>query len=150
MRHFSLYHRYAAVLAVAVALQFAVACDKDKLKESAKAADRIEIVSTAAIDTIVALEAQHVITKPQERSLAQILLDINSGNRELISTVRAATTWDAPTKQTVTRLIRTIAESVSRLNDEGLLHITNPDSKAKFGAIVAALKSALAIIEANL
>lgn len=138
------------ILLVAVTLTFAAACDQNKLKESAKAADRIEIVSTAAIDTIVAFEAQNVITKDQEKAVAQILLDVNTGNRELITTVRAAKAWDAPTKQSVTRIVAALAASVGRLNDAGLLHIQSADAKAKFAAIVAALQSALAIIEANL
>jgi len=143
-------YRFGVTLLIATALFLTAACDQNKLKEAAKAADRIEIVSTSAIDTIIAFQAQNVITRDQEKAIASILLDVNTADAELIRSVRAATTWDEPTRQAVVRILGDITAAVARLNDAGLLHIHNADAQAKFTAIVAALQSALAIIRGAL
>lgn len=123
------------------------ACDKNQLREARKATDRIEIVSSSAIDTIIAFKAEGAISTDQEKALARILLEINGDDRALIVAVSNATVWDANTKAAVIAQLQTIVDAVVALQTAGGLHITNPSAVTRFTAIVTALKSALAVLE---
>lgn len=140
-------NRIVSFAVIAALLLTAAACDKNKLREARKAADRVEILTTAGVDSIIAFEAQGVITKAQERELAMILLDVNAGNTELIRLVKDATVWNESTRTAVIRQLRLITDSVTRLSATGVLHIKNPQSKAKFDTLIQSIRSALAVLE---
>lgn len=139
--------KFLVSLAVMAAMAFTAACDKNKLREGRKATHRIEVVTGTAIDAIVAFRAQGVITEEQQREIAEVLLEVNTDNRVLIDIVSQASTWDANTKAAVIAQLRMIVDAVARLQEVGALHIKNPDSIAKFNALIAAIKSALAVLQ---
>ncbi len=135
----------AGLMLVAICLT-AVACEKP-LREARKASHRIEIISSAAIDTIVEMEATGKITKDGEKAIARALLDINSIDRELITISENATEWDTATRTAIVGKLELLVAAIARLDSAGVLHIKNLEAQQTFRGILQSIQAALKIIQ---
>lgn len=126
-------------------------CEKaNRLRDARKAAYRIQVVTDASIDTTATLFHDGVIDKAQTNKIAKILLKVNSGNKVLIDKAEAATVDTPGVRADLLAQLRVIEDAVKELKDAGVLGIKSKDGNLAFDSAVAALDSALAIIQATL
>jgi len=126
------------------------ACDKNKIREARKAAFRIQVVTGASIDTTASLFERGVLSKEQTNKIAQSLLKVNHANRILIEKAAAMTEDTAGNRAALFATVRDISAAIKELKDAGVLGVKNPDGSLAFDSAIAALDTALALIEASL
>jgi len=137
-------------LGVASLVVTQTSCDKNKIREARKAAFRIQVVTGAAIDTTASLFNRGVITKEQTNKIANALLKVNHANRILIEKAAAMTEDTAGNRAALFATVRDISAAIKELKDAGVLGVKNPDGSLAFDSAIAALDTALALIEASL
>lgn len=135
---------------IALAILSQTACDKNHIREARKAAYRIQVVTDAAIDTTATLYRDHVIDQAKKNQIAQALLKVNGGNKVLIDKAEAATVDTVGVRTDLIAQLRVIESAVKELKDTGVLGIKSQSGELAFNSAIAALDSALAIIQVSL
>lgn len=141
--------RSAIALVVALSL-FATACNENHIREAKKAAYRIQVVTDASIDTTATLFHDGVITKEKANQIARILLKVNTGNKVLIDKAEAATVDTPGVRSDLLAQLKVIEDAVKELKAAGVLGIKSANGSLAFDSAMAALDSAIAIIQSTL
>ncbi len=143
-------YRVRISVLILVALLSASACNENHIREAKKAAYRIQVVTDASIDTTATLFHDKVIDKAKTKQIATILLKVNSANKVLIDKAEAATTDTPGIRADLIAQFRAIEDAVKELKAAGILGIKSKNGSLAFDSAIAALDSALAIIQATL
>lgn len=147
---YHIHRKYVAVALLLTLISLQAACDSNKIREARKAAYRIQVVTDAAVDTTSSLFERKVITKEQTSKIANALLKVNHANKVLIEKAAGMTEDTAGNRAALFATVKDISAAIKELKDAGVLGIKNPDGSAAFDAALAALDTALALIESSL
>lgn len=142
--------RSAATTLLAVMLFSLTACNENHIREAKKAAYRIQVVTDAAIDTTATLYHDQVLSKAKTNQIAKALLKVNTGNKVLIDKAEAATADTPGVRTDLLAQLRVIEDAVKELKAQGVLGIKSKDGSLAFDSAIAALDTAIAIIQATL
>jgi hypothetical protein len=135
---------YAALL---VAVFFISGCDDSQYRRAVRASAGISSgVERLQDANELALKAGE-IDPDAARAIALAGADIIAANRALRLELRSVKKLDTQSKAAIVAHIREIAASVQKLNEDGVLKVKNPDSQAKFAAILAGVDGSLAVLQ---
>lgn len=135
---------------VPIALAFVVlfqACSPDKVRTAAKA-ENVTAQSIKSIATLVkSMQDTGQITAAQALQIKGPLSDVNQANGIAIQATKdwlnAGAPSDPSSQARVLDALAKLSSALAKLNDAGLLHIKNPDSRAAFGALIVAIQGAV-------
>src|SRR5262249_10114125 len=133
--------KFAAVILVAVLCS--AACTSDQQKKLAPASDDMAkgIATALALDD--ALIKGNLISKDDAIAVTSAILDVNRIAGQFTAVAKTYN-GSATTKAQLVGLASQIGTAIQKLNDSGVLHVKNPQSKAQLDAAVAVMQSALA------
>jgi len=139
------------VIALLIALSlFASACDPKVLRESRKAAHRIQITIDAAVDTLTVLHSKQLVSDAQTKTIALALVKVNDANGILIQHVKAASSDTPQTRQQLLSDLQDIIKSVDALKATGVLGIKSESGSLAFETSVNALLASIEILKGAL
>lgn len=126
------------------------ACPKDDpndpLRKYAKAANTMASTIGAMIDAKRSLATAGRITPAEELTLTRALLVANEATTIFHQRVKSLTTApDAATKVELRTLLNNVTTAIDDLNNQGVLGVSNPESKQKLSKFIATIKAAIAI-----
>jgi hypothetical protein len=120
--------------------------NSDPVRKYAKAADRMATSIEAMIDAKRSLAGAGRITPAEELTLTKALLVANEAVTVFHKRVKGLTAMpDAPTKAELTTLLNDVTTAIDGLNNQGVLGVSNPESKQKLARFIATIKSAIAV-----
>lgn len=118
----------------------------DPVRKYAKAADRMATSIEAMIDAKRSLAGSGRITPAEELTLTKALLVANEAVTVFHKRVKGLTALpDAPTKAELTNLLNDVTTAIDGLNNQGVLGLSNPESKQKLARFIATIKAAIAV-----
>ena len=118
----------------------------DPVRKYAKAADRMASSIEAMIDAKRSLAASGRITPAEELTLTKALLVANEAVTVFHKRVKGLTTVpDAPTKAELTNMLNEVTTAIDALNNQGVLGLSNVESKQKLTKFIATIKAAIAV-----
>jgi len=139
-----------AALALVLAAGILAGCDSSDYRKAVRANAGIsESLSTLQQLNEDAFNAQ-LIGPEESIALAQGVNDAARANIEFRAQLVALKKLDYQNKAQLAGLLDGVVASVDRLNNEGVLRIKNPESRARFAAIVAGIRTSLAVLQALL
>ncbi len=138
------------VLGLIVFSLLLTACPKDNpddpLRKYAKAADRMASSIEAMIDAKRSLASAGRITPAEELTLTKALLVANEAVTVFHKRVKGLTAVpDATTKTELTNLLNDVTSAIDDLNTQGVLPVTNAESKERLAKFVATIRAAVAV-----
>lgn len=143
---------------VLLALLSQAACDKSRIREAAKASDRIATLIGSAIDlkrelgpsgsTCQTLQA--CITAQEELRLTELLLTANSKVKDFNNFARTLTEDTPQTRLDLAQAFNQITTVINRLSNEAVFPIKNAEAKKRLLAILNSINASIAIIDAAL
>lgn len=128
------------------------ACKNESIKKAAKASDDMAVTVGLAIDVKrqLALSVPPLISQDEELKLTLGLQKVNTAVTAFHHEVRRLSKLDPQAKGNLSALLTSIVQAVNELNQQAVLGINNPDSKAKVQAVLAGLNVSFSIIRAVL
>lgn len=129
-----------------------IACKDDSIRKAARASDDMAVTVGLAIDTkrALATSVPPLITSQEEIALTLGLQKVNTAVRAFHTEVSRLSKVDPASKGQLLALFSNITQSVSELNNQGVLGIKNEQSKIKLQTVLATLNTAIATIQAVL
>lgn len=128
------------------------ACKDESIKKAAKASDDMAVTVGLAIDVKrqLALSVPPLISQDEELKLTLGLQKVNTAVTVFHHEVKRLSKLDPQAKGNLSVLLSGIVQAVNELNQQAVLGIKNPDSKAKVQAVLAGLNISFSIIRAVL
>ena len=118
----------------------------DPLRKYAKAADNMAGAINSMIKAKRSLASQGSITPAEDLQLTKSLLVANEAVSVFHQRVKSLTTApDATTKAELTTLLSNVTTAVDELNNQGVLGVTNTESKAKLARFIGTIQAAIAV-----
>ena|SRR4028118_451048 len=148
--------RRIVALFLTLALAFITcACPKNsqpstKIRDAAKASDRLAVSIGSAIDLKRTLARQGTITPQEELLITNILLEANTLAKNFNATARSFKADTPENRSALLKIFGELSASVARLNDEGVFKIRDPDARQKFSLITSSISASLTVIGAAL
>jgi hypothetical protein len=124
-------------------------CTSDQVKKAAQAAQDISVSINLAIEVKRDLLGQKLITNQQAVVIDQILLELNSADREFAKGVDAFKAGKLG-KAGLIKIFAGVNAAIQDLNNKGVLQITDPKAKAELSSITAGLAVAAGVVQAAL
>ena len=147
MRH---KRKLTLILALTLLLTACPSEKSSKYREATKASDRIATSIGGLIDLKRSLAAQGLITPQEELQLTNLLLDANRAGRVFNDTAKSFKSDTPENRRALLALFTDLSASIGRLNDQGVLHIKNPQARTLTSNVVASVNASLQIINAAL
>jgi hypothetical protein len=141
--------RPAITVVIALSL-LASACDPKVLRESRKAAHRIQVTIDASIDTLTVLHSKQLVSDAQTKTIALALVKVNDANGVLIAHVKAASSDTPQTRQQLLADLQDIVKSVEALKATGILGIKSENGSLAFESAINALLASIEILKGAL
>lgn len=132
---------------LAALLCLTAACDANRLRQAATAADRMALLIKTGIDTRHELRQAGLIDAQEELAVTEALYAVNRSVMEFNARARTFDQWTPETRGTLYLLFLEISDGVKVLNDEGLLKIKNPRAREKLSLALAGINAAVSTIE---
>lgn len=142
--------RIAAVLILSLCVAFTPACDKDRIREAAKASDRMATLIGSAIDLKRQLAEIGSITPQEEKALTISLLEANTRVKQFNEFARKQTEDTPQTRLDLAEAFNGVTVAINKLSNEAIFPIKNAESKKKLLAILNSLNASIAIIDVAL
>lgn len=121
----------------------------DPLRKYAKAADNMAGAINSMIKAKRDLAVAGRITPAEELALTRALLVANEAVTVFHQRVKSLTaTPDATTKAELMTLLNNVTTAIDDLNNQGVLGVTNSESKQKLSRFIATIKAAIAVFSA--
>ncbi len=118
----------------------------DPLRKYAKAADNMAGAINSMIKAKRSLASDGRITPAQDLTLTKALLVANEAVTVFHQRVKSLTAApDAPTKAQLMTLLNNVTSAVDDLNNQGVLGVTNAESKQKLARFIGTIKAAIAV-----
>ena len=141
-----LLHRNKLALALVVLLVLTgIACDDSDHKRVAKATDTISSSLGAAQGLNRILYEEGKLTAAEARGIANLLLDSNTAVESFIAKAKSLKELDKDNKALMAQWIAELAAELRRLNEEGVLHIKNPEARSRLSVIFASIEGAIQV-----
>jgi hypothetical protein len=139
--------RLKGLIAVLVIATVMAACEEGTRKKVAQANNDV----ARGISVLLVLDSELIdtgaLSKDDAIALTSAILDLNKAFEEFNTQAQSYKTFDTNAKTNLLLTLNTISASVSRLNDQGVLHIKNPDSQVRFRAAIAVVQSGIAVLQ---
>lgn len=138
------------VLGLIVFSLLLTACPKDNpddpLRKYAKAVDTMAGSINSMIKAKRDLAANGRITPAEELALTRALLVANEAVTVFHQRVKSLTAApDAATKAELMTLLNNVTTAIDNLNNQGVIGVTNSESKQKLTRFIAAIRGAIAV-----
>ena len=133
--------RYRLIaMTLAVALSFSlVACDVSQVQKVKTATATIERLVTSASALLPAFEDEGLFDAGEREKIQSALGDVTAALHEFNQRAASYKTFDVKAKADLARAFVDVTNALSKLNDQGVLHVKNPKVKARLQvALVAA------------
>jgi hypothetical protein len=125
-------------------------CGDNKVREAAKASDRIATLIGSLTDTKRQLAAQGIITPEEELTLTRHLLSLNGVTKTFNDKAKSFTEDDASTRLELAAAFQTVTDAITALSSQAIFPIGNAEAKAKLIAILNSINAAVQIVDAAL
>ena len=142
--------RTAIVLAVVLVCSAAKCGGDDKIREAAKASDRITTLIGSAIDVKRQLGQLGEITSQEELRLTNHLLTANTRVKQFNEFARKQTEDTPQTRLDLAQAFNGVTEAINKLSNEAIFPIKNEESKKKLLAILNSINVSVQIIDSAL
>jgi hypothetical protein len=136
----------ASFLLVSCALM--TACSDNQVKQCADAAAKVSTTLGAFEETVEQVQTQGLISQDEAISVVTLIGEATKVNDEFVTQVRAAKKLNDPTLATLSTAFEGVTKSVDRLEQEGVLHIKNPDARTKLSIGLQSVRLALTAVKA--
>jgi spore coat protein CotF len=133
------------VLVIAVMTQ--TACSPQVLRESRKAAHRIQVTIDGMTDTTAVLYHDKIISTEKKNAIVALLIKANTANRKLIDMAATATADTPELRRSLTDTLTEVENIVKELKAAGLLGIKSKDGNLAFDLALSTLDTSIAIIK---
>lgn len=121
----------------------------DPVRKYAKAADDMAGTINSMIKAKRSLASQGRITPAEDLTLTKSLLVANEAVTVFHQRVKSLTTTpDASTKTELMTLLNNVTSAIDDLNNQGVVGVSNAESKQKLGKFIATIKAAIAVFSA--
>ena len=126
------------------------ACNDNKIREAAKASDRLATLIGSAIDLKRSLAAQGQITPEEELALTNHLLTVNTQVKAFNNYAKTLKE-DSPENRTdLATRFNQVTNAVNSFSNQAIFPIKNAESKRKFLAILNSINASVSIINSAL
>lgn len=142
--------RHAIALVLALAIISQAACDKNRIREAAKASDRMATLIGSAIDLKRQLGQAGAITPAEELALTNHLLTANTRVKEFNNYARTLTTDDTDTRLNLAEAFNKVTMAINSLSNQAIFPIKDPEAKKRMMAILNSINSSIIIIDSAL
>jgi hypothetical protein len=121
----------------------------EPLRNAARAADAIA-KSIGEMTTVKRdMASQKKITPAEELKLTQALLRLNTADKTLVTRLKSLNSApDATTQSQLFSMFNEVTAALDDLNNNGVLGVQNPDSRARLTTIINSIKASVQIIQA--
>ena len=149
---------YGVVFVICTLLLTVPGCDKDRIREAAKASDRIATLIGSAIDLKRELgpsgatckTLNRCITAAEELALTQQLLTANTRVKQFNDYARTIKE-DTPTSRLdLAEAFSKVTSAVNALSNQAIFPIKDPEAKKRLLAILNSINAAILIIDSSL
>jgi hypothetical protein len=129
-----------------------LACKDSQIQKAAKATDDMAVTISLAIDAkrALALTMPPLISPEEEVTVTLALQKVNAAVGAFRIQAMGISKLDPNSKAKLLPLFQGISESITDLNNQGLLGIKNPEAKNKLTLILGGLAASLAIVQSVL
>lgn len=142
--------RKILALTVVAAISIQAACDSNKIREAAKASDRMATLIGSAIDLKRQLGQSGAITPAEELALTQHLLTANNQVKAFNNYAKTLTTDDAATRLNLAEAFNNVTMAINSLSNQAIFPIKDPEARKRLMAILNSINSSIIIIDAAL
>jgi hypothetical protein len=118
------------VLVVAGALSLS-ACPSQEVHNAYRAGKQVSDDLHEFTVTVRDMHSSGDLSDDETKVLAQFAIDASKADDNFVTRIETVTKLDPSNKAAIADLAKTLVDDVKRLHDEGVLHISNPASKAK-------------------
>lgn len=139
-------YQIAAILAVLI-LMTACPSQPQALRESRKAAHRIQVAVDSATDTTAVLYHDQIITQEKKNAIVKILMKVNAANRVLIDKAAAATADTPSLRAELLTALSQIESALAELNAAGVLGIKTKEGQLAFETVLQTMTASINIIK---
>jgi hypothetical protein len=137
-------------IALALCLMLTVACSESDYHKAANASAKIAS-GLAAIEQINE-NSYHagLLSKEESVAIAGYTIEATRANDVFVGRIKSLGSIDTSNRALVVGWFGDVAASIQLLNEQGVLHVKNPDTKAKLAIAVTAVQASVQIIQALL
>lgn len=122
-------------------------CDPKVLRESRKAAHRIQVTIDGMTDTTAVLYHDKIITTEKKNAIVKLLIKANDANRKLIDKAAAATADTPELRRSLTDTLTEVENIVKELRAAGLIGIKSKGGDLAFDLALNTLDASIAIVK---
>lgn len=155
---YHIHRKYVAVALLVALVSVQSACDQDKIREAAKASDRIATLIGSATDlkrelgpsgqTCQVLQA--CITAEEELTLTQHLLTANTKAKEFNNFARTLKEDTPETRLDLANAFNQVTNAINKLSNEAIFPVKNAEAKKRLLAILNSINTSIQLIDSAL
>ena len=134
---------------VLVALMMA-SCGGDRIREAAKASDRMATLIGSAIDLKRDLAQSGQITAAEELTLTNRLLEANTRVKQFNDYAKTLKEDTPQARLDLATTFNAVTNAVNKLSNEAIFPVKNAEAKKRLLAILNSINASIAIIDAAL
>lgn len=139
----------ALMLLLALSVSTA-SCDKNRIREAAKASDRMATLIGSMIDAKRQLGTAGVISREEELALTNHLLTANTKVKQFNDFARTLKEDTEATRLSLASAFNEVTIAIGNLSGEAIFPIKNGEAKKRLLAILNSINSSIIIIDAAL
>lgn len=148
----------ALALILLITTAYGPCSNSSRIREAAKASDRIATLIGSLIDLKRELgpsgqtcrTLQACITADEELRLTTLLLTLNSRTKDFNEFARTIKEDTEANRLGLAQAFNLVTEAVNRLSNESIFPVKNPEAKKRLLAILNSINASIAIIDAAL
>lgn len=137
---------YAAVLLICTLL-VTPACDKNRIREAAKASDRCATLIGSLIDIKRELATAGMITPAEELKITERLLDANTRVKQFNEFARKQTEDTPQVRLDLATAFNAVTVAITKLSNESIFPLKNEEAKKKLVAILNSINASIILID---
>lgn len=140
----------ALMLTLVILTVPAAKCGDNRIREAAKASDRMATLIGSMIDAKRQLASTGVITGDEELRLTQHLLTTNTKVKQFNDFARTLTEDTEATRLSLAGAFNEVTQAVNKLSNDAIFPVKNEEAKKRLLAILNSINSSIIIIDAAL
>ena len=137
-------------LAIIVLVALMASCGGDRIREAAKASDRMATLIGSAIDLKRDLAQSGQITAEEELALTNRLLEANTRVKQFNDYAKTLKEDTPQARLDLATTFNAVTNAVNKLSNEAIFPVKNAEAKKRLLAILNSINASIAIIDAAL
>ena len=137
-------------LAIIVLVALMASCGGDRIREAAKASDRMATLIGSTIDLKRDLAQSGQITPEEELALTNRLLEANTRVKQFNDYAKTLKEDTPQARLDLATTFNAVTNAVNRLSNEAIFPVKNAEAKKRLLAILNSINASIAIIDAAL